>query len=305
MRLAEEVRVELSLLRLETLRQWDEFQPQPKLFWLGRQFGPKEIQCAEWCHQAEQYVLQNLHAPKQGRGWYLALELKPLPPTKPLTPWKNGDLAYWGQFCSLLYHVASKGFLGPSAMVHLKAKTADLELRWQDIHGKRNFREAMEILLTGDGKPLTLLIKGAEANKDFAKKVNGAASSSQWHLSKPQSTRRSSCAAFSEHPCSGQDRQTNCKWGERERERERLRWEAVQQARRWEDLDPHDAMKKLRKLPQKACGPDGIRYALLKNLPIESVTDLRSMFRKAAGPSLYNAGCVASQKRRTLSVPYR
>ena len=67
-------------------RQWDDFQAQPKIFWLGRQVGPKEIQCAEWCHQAEQYVLQNLHEPKLGRGWYLALELKTLPTTKPLSP---------------------------------------------------------------------------------------------------------------------------------------------------------------------------------------------------------------------------
>ena len=62
-------------------------------------------------------------------------------------------------------------------------------------------------------------------------------------------------------------------------ERERLRWEAVQQARRWEDLDPHAVMKKFQKLPQKACGSDGISYALLKNLPIEGVTDLCNMYR--------------------------
>ena len=123
-------------------RQWDEFQAQPKIFWLGRQVGPKEIQCAEWCHQAEQYVLQNLHEPKLGRGWYLALELKTLPTTKPLSPWKKGDLAYWGQFCSLLSHIAGSGFIGSNTMVHLKAKAADLNVRWQDARGKQAFAAA-------------------------------------------------------------------------------------------------------------------------------------------------------------------
>lgn len=83
-------------------KQWEEFQAATKPYWLGRQLGPKEIQCAEWCHRAEQYALQNLHEPRLGRGWYLALELKPMPPTRPMTPWRKGDLAYWGQFCSLL-----------------------------------------------------------------------------------------------------------------------------------------------------------------------------------------------------------
>ena len=39
-------------------------------------------------------------------------------------------------------------------------------------------------------------------------------------------------------------------------------------------------MRKLRKLPQKACGPNGISYAMLKNLPIEGVTDLCRMMRR-------------------------
>ena len=39
-------------------------------------------------------------------------------------------------------------------------------------------------------------------------------------------------------------------------------------------------MKKLQKLPQKACGPDGISYAMLKNLPIEGVMEMCHMMRK-------------------------
>ena len=63
-------------------------------------------------------------------------------------------------------------------------------------------------------------------------------------------------------------------------ERERLRYEGIVQSRSWEDLDPHVVMKKLQKLPQKACGPDGISYAMLKNLPIEGVIELCHMMRK-------------------------
>ena len=39
-------------------------------------------------------------------------------------------------------------------------------------------------------------------------------------------------------------------------------------------------MKQLQKLPQKASGPDGISYALLKALPIEGVSDLYNMYRR-------------------------
>ena len=146
----------------EASRSWDEFVPRPKLFWLGKQGGPKEIQCAEWCHQAEQYALQNLHEPKQGRGWYLALELKPLPATKPCL--------HGGQFCSILAHVANKGSLSSATMLHLRAKAADLDKRWQEVRGKEAFEAALEDLVNGDSRPLTLLIKGAEANRDFARK---------------------------------------------------------------------------------------------------------------------------------------
>ena len=59
----------------------EDFPGRMKPYWLGRQMGPKELQCAEWCHRAEQYALQNLHEPRMGRGWYLAIELKPLPQT--------------------------------------------------------------------------------------------------------------------------------------------------------------------------------------------------------------------------------
>ena len=62
-------------------------------------------------------------------------------------------------------------------------------------------------------------------------------------------------------------------------ERERLRYEGIVQARGWEDLDPHVVMKKLQRLPQKACGPDGISYSMLKNLPIEGVIELCHMLR--------------------------
>ena len=60
-------------------KPWGEFRAAPKPYWLGRTMGPKELQCAGWCHKAKQYALQNLAEPRCGRGWYLAIELKPLP----------------------------------------------------------------------------------------------------------------------------------------------------------------------------------------------------------------------------------
>ena len=283
-------------------RSWDDFEPTPKLFWMGKQGGPKEQQCAAWCHQAEQYVLQNLQDPKQGRGWYLALELKPLPAVKPLTPCKKGDLAYWGQFCSILAHVAHKGAIGAATHMHLRAKAADLDQRWQEVHGKEAFVAALQDLLNGDCRPLTLLTIGAEANKDYAKKQALELQSKEYQVWLAQAALRGHSGiyrtlkapdAIHVRPYRNvpvQDRQKlrEQQWyGQWEvvdkpqasAERERLRWEAIQQARRWEDLDPHWVMRKFQRLPQKACGPDGISYALLKNLPLEGVTALCSLYR--------------------------
>ena len=73
----------------DQVRGWEDFQPSPKLFWLGRPTRPKEIQYAEWCH----------------------------------------------------------------------------------AHGLHEFQRGVEALIAGDPSPITLLIKGAECNKDFAKKL--------------------------------------------------------------------------------------------------------------------------------------
>ena len=286
----------------EAGRSWDEFAASPKVFWLGRPAGPKEQQCAEWCHQAEQYVLQNLSGPRQGRGWYLALELKPLPTTKPLTPWRKGDLAYWGQFCSILSHVASRGRVSSTSLVHLKTKAQDLDKRWQEVHGKEAFVAALEDLVSGVNWPLTLLIKGAEANRDFAKKLALEQQSKEFQVWLAQASLRGHSGIyrslkapdavhvrpFRNIPVQDRQKMREQQWyGQWEvidkppasGESERLRWEAIQQARKWEDLDPHWVMQKFRKFPQKACGPDGVSYALLKNLPIEGVTALCHMFR--------------------------
>ena len=284
-------------------RAWEDFEPAPKPFWLGRPIGPKEIQYAEWCHQAEQFVLQRLNEPKMGRGWYLALENKPLPVSKPLTPWKKGDLAYWGQFSSLLQHIATKMSVGVGMLDHLRAKRTDLDVRWQEVHGLEDFKVGIDALIEGDPTPITLLIKGAECNKEFAKKLAIEQQSSdfqQW-LAQAQLRGHSGIYRCLKAPDNVhvrpfrnvpvQQRQTlreqqwYSKWQvidgpQQSAERERLRWEGIVQARSWEDLDPHAVMRKLQKLPQKACGPDGISYAMLKNLPIEGVIEMCHMMRK-------------------------
>ena len=56
-------------------------------------------------------------------------------------------------------------------MDHLKAKTADLAVRWQEVHGLAKFQTGVEALVAGDPTPITLLIKGVECNKEFAKKL--------------------------------------------------------------------------------------------------------------------------------------
>ena len=192
--------------------------------------------------------------------------------------------------------------MSAATLLPLRAKAADLDKRWQDVHGKEAFTAALEDLLNGDSRPLTLLITGAEANKDYAKKQALELQSKEYQVWLAQATLKG-CSGiykslkapdavhvrpFRNVPVPDRQKLREKQWyGQWEvidkplasAERERLRWEAVQQARRWEDLDPHVVMRKFQKLPQKACGPDGISYALLKNLPIEGVTALCHMYR--------------------------
>ena len=255
-------------------KQWEDFDTVTKPYWLGRTIGPKETRCAEWCHRAEQYALQHLHEPKFGRGSYLALELKPLPTTRALTPWRKGDLAYWGQFCSLLCHIEQRGSIGPTVMMRLKAKAADLDLRWQNVHGDTAFKEALEDLLSDRSRPLTLLIKGAEANQDYAKKTAMQRQSQDYQAWLSQASLRGHSGIykclkapdavhvrpFRNVPFQDRQQLREQQWYGRWQvipqprtsgERERLRWEGIVQARTWEDIDPHEVMKKFAKLPQK------------------------------------------------------
>ena len=132
--------------------------------------------------------------------------------------------------------------------------------------------------------------EGAEANRDFAKKL-ALEANLRGHCGIYRTLKAPDAAhvrPFRNIPAQDRQRFREKQWyGQWEvidkpvhsAERERLRWEAMQQARRWEDLDPHEVMKRLWKFPQKACGPDGISCALLKNLPIEGVAALCNMLR--------------------------
>ena len=88
-----------------------------------------------------------------------------------MTPWRRGDLAYWGQMSSLLQHVAQRGHISVGTLAHLRAKAADLKSRWQDIHGFEDFQAGLQELINGVDVLITLLIQGADCNKEQAQKL--------------------------------------------------------------------------------------------------------------------------------------
>ena len=170
---------------------------------------------------------------------------------KPLSPWRRGDLAYWGQMCSLLQHVASRAHLSTGAIAHLRAKATDLKSRWQDLHGP---------LIDGDDNPITLLIKGAECNKDQAQKLALGRQAEEYQNWLSQATLgghsgiykclRAPDAVhvrpFRNVPVQQRQQLREAQYGmwqvvdtpKVSGERERLRYEGIAQARQWEDLDP-------------------------------------------------------------------
>lgn len=184
-------------------------------------------------------------------------------------------------------------------MLHLKAKAADLEMRWQNVHGDAAFREALEDLISGARMPLSLLVLGAEANRDFATKAALQQQSHDYQAWLAQAALKGHSGIYKslKAPDAVHVRPfRNVPVQDRQQFREQ-QWEGIAQARLWEDLDPHQVMKKLSKLPQKASGPDGISYALLKNLPLEGVVDLCNMYRQWE-----LTGRLPDQARTTLVV---
>ena len=180
-------------------------------------------------------------------------------------------------------------------MVHLRAKTADLEMRSQNAHGIEAFQHTLEALIAGGPMPMTLLIKGADCNADAANKLALEQQAVEYQKWVSQATLKGQSGIYRSLQApdmvhvrpfrNAPVQQWHGRWQalakpKESGERERLRWEGIVQARAWEDLDPHDVMKKLRKVPQKASGPDGISYAMLKNLRVEGVTDLCNVLRR-------------------------
>ena len=163
--------------------------------------------------------------------------------------------------------------MGVGMLAHLKAKATDPQSRWQDIHGLDDFQDGLQALINGDDAPITLLIQGAECNKEQAQKIAMARQAEEYQNWLSQATLKGHSGIYNNGSSYGRPNGMACgKW-----------WtshEGIVQARQWEDLDPHMVMKQLRRLPQKASGPDGVSYSLLKALPIEGVSDLCNMYRR-------------------------
>ena len=153
-------------------------------------------------------------------------------------------------------------------MAHLKAKAADLQSRWQDVHGLADFRSGLQALIDGDATPLTLLIQGADCNRDYAQKMAVGRQAEEYQNWLSQATLRGQSGIykclkapdavhvrpFRDVPVQQRQQLREAQWHgtwqvvenpKMSGERERLRWEGVVQARQWEDLEPHEVMKQL------------------------------------------------------------
>lgn len=142
-------------------------------------------------------------------------------------------------------------------LVHLKAKAEDLQSRRQDLRGLEDFKAGLQALIDGDDTPLTLLIKGLNATGTMHR---------SWRWAGKQKSIKTGCHKPPVRNVPVQQRQQlreaqwHGTWQVLDQPKASAEREGIVQARQWEDLDPHTVMKQLSKLPQKACGPDGISY---------------------------------------------
>ena len=284
---------------------WSAFVGQDtQLDIMGQEMKEEDRAYAKWASKAEAFVLQNLEEAKTGRGVVVQVEQKEL--TKHGQPWmwKRGAMAFWGQLQAILNHSRVLGYLLPKQVKQIQTYVMLMDKHWQDEQGLREMQDKLWTL-TGhwDDQMAAQLERQANQQEQKAKEQVLDEETQQYREWLVKGYTKGFKALFkclkrSEEPyqrpfqevpyierMQKRWQQWDQIWHIRDEpihipNAEEIEQRGFQAAKELPEIKLEHAMRIIRRLGQKAAGPDGISNDLLKALPWEGVKELIYMMRE-------------------------
>ena len=280
-------------------RNWTTFEETNAPFkMLGELVTGLGSDLARWASRTEKYLTQLLHKPTSGRGSQIKLQQGPLlDATKPRI-WKNGSPAFWEKMTvrlNILTHGHhSKVHQDLQAMISLIPQHASAEL------DQAGFQEQLQHWLAYPARDLMNLRQIIQQELHYAQQQLLSSTNHEFRewLEKAhdkglrglfRSLRQKDHAwqrPFQSLPPTQRLEAREEQWGQlwivsegptNIRGLQELQRRAQAQAATFLPLDTVILQKLMRKLPNKAAGPDGISYDFLRHLPFPAVERLAQL----------------------------
>ena len=253
---------------------------------------------ARWATQTEKYLTQNLQRPVTGRGSHIKLYTAPLASSSKPRVWKKGSAAFWekmGIRLNLASHGRYPGLLQDlKDMIRRIPQHASPELDQSHLE-----EQLLQWIFGGPSLPVSLQ-QIIQYEQDLAQQQMLSATNHEFRewLEKAhdkglrglfRSLRQKDHARqrpFQNLPPTLRTEAREQQWGAIWKPLEGplqvrglmdLRREAQAQALQQKGIDSSLLQKIMRKLPNKAAGPDGISYDFLRHLPYPAVERLAKL----------------------------
>ena len=256
---------------------------------------------ARWATQTEKYLTQGLHQPITGRGSRISLLQAPLASSTKPRVWKKGSAAFWEKFGARL-NLAAHGRY-PGILQDLKDMLQRIPQHASKELDQPHFEEQLLQWIFGGLHLPEQLQQIIQHEQDLAQAQMMSATNHEFRewLEKAhdkglrglfRSLRQKDHAwqrPFQSLPSTQRTEAREQQWGSiwiplegplPVRGIQELRRQAQAQALQWKSIDSSLLQKIMRKLPNKAAGPDGVSYDFLRHLPYPAVEKLSQLLRE-------------------------
>ena len=275
---------------------WTSFQEDDGPFHiLGQGITGLGSDLARWATQTEKYLNQHLHNPVSGRGSQVHLYQAPLATSDKPRVWKKGSAAFWEKLGAKI-NLATLGRY-PGLLQDLKDMASRISQHASKQLDQASFEEQLLKWIFGGNVPHAHLLQIVQQEQQLAQEQLLSATNHEFRewLEKAhdkglrglfRSLRQKDHAwqrPFQDLPptsrTSAREQQWGAIWIPRGdpmplRGLQELKRLAQAQALQMKPIDSSLLQKIMRRLPNKAAGPDGISYDFLRHLPYPAVEKL-------------------------------
>ena len=277
---------------------WTDFPEQNGPFHiLNYQITGLGTDLARWCTQSELYLTQQLQHPRLGRGSRVDLFTAPLQGPHQIQLWKKGRPAFWEKMAvriNVLHHAPHEG-VKKDLLTMLNSVQ---EYSSEDL----NQDEFLDLIKTlekpqNDPQHLQNLVLSQEHQAHVGVALANTEEYKLWLQNAHSKGLRDLFRSLRQKDIPWQRPFQDLPIWERLQARleqwgsiwqpvdepcvirgfRELREDAIAQARDTQAINPISLQRVIKKLPNKASGPDGISYDFLKQLPFEAVTQLAKL----------------------------